>query len=115
MSDEREELALILVNAQRSRYSIAPRTTTEHCSESCWAEVDAILAAGYRKPRQVTTVEELDALPDGSIILDARGLCREGLRTMGSGNVWRAMGPAQVLRSMEIALPATVLHVGGAA
>lgn len=30
---------------------------------------DAILAAGYRKPRTITTVEELDALPVGSVVL----------------------------------------------
>lgn len=29
----------------------------------------AILAAGYSKPRQVSTVEELDALPVGSVVL----------------------------------------------
>jgi len=45
----RDELALILVNAQRARYSLPPRTTTAYCSESCWAEADAILAAGYVK------------------------------------------------------------------
>lgn len=33
---------------------------------------DVILAAGYRKPRTVTTVEELDALPVGSVVLDGR-------------------------------------------
>lgn len=31
---------------------------------------DAILAAGYRKPRVVTTAEELDALPAESVVLD---------------------------------------------
>lgn len=30
---------------------------------------DAILTAGYRKPRQVATVEELDVLPVGSVVL----------------------------------------------
>jgi hypothetical protein len=30
---------------------------------------NAILAAGYRKPRTVTTVAELDALPVGSVVL----------------------------------------------
>lgn len=30
---------------------------------------DAILAAGYRRPRTITTVEELDALPNGSVVL----------------------------------------------
>ncbi|AOY72064.1 hypothetical protein ARZXY2_2534 [Arthrobacter sp. ZXY-2] len=81
-------------------------------SSDALAIADDILAAGYRKPRTVTTTEELDTLPDGVIIMDGRGSCREGLRTMGGGNVWRAMGPAKVLRSKEIALPATVLHEG---
>ena len=106
MSDERDELAKVIksvywINGNKFRRSEAE-------------VADAILAAGYRKPQQVTTVEELDALPDGSIVMDARRLCCEGLRTMGSGNVWRAMGPAQVRRSKEIPLPATVLHIGGA-
>jgi hypothetical protein len=30
---------------------------------------DAILAAGYSKPRTITTAEELDALPNGSVVL----------------------------------------------
>ena len=29
---------------------------------------DAILAAGYRKPRTITTAKELDALPVGSVV-----------------------------------------------
>ena len=35
------------------------------------AAADAILAAGYRKPRTITTVEELDALPERSVVRDA--------------------------------------------
>ncbi|AHB31657.1 hypothetical protein ArV2_gp46 [Arthrobacter phage vB_ArS-ArV2] len=80
------------------------------CGRTTTKAVERILAAGYRRPRTIATVAELDALPDGVIIMDARASCREGLKTMGSGNVWRAMGPATVLRSPEIALPATVLH-----
>lgn len=30
---------------------------------------DSILAAGYRKPRTITTAEELDALPNGTVVL----------------------------------------------
>ena len=29
---------------------------------------DALLAAGYSKPRTITTVEELDALPENTVI-----------------------------------------------
>lgn len=40
------------------------------------AIADDILAAGYRKRRTVTTVEELDALPVGTVVIlrDAKGL-----------------------------------------
>jgi hypothetical protein len=38
-------------------------------NRSQWIIADAILAAGYRKPRTITTVEELDALPNGSVVL----------------------------------------------
>lgn len=41
------------------------RTTTK--------AVERILAAGYRKPRTITAVGELDALPDGSAVLDRHG------------------------------------------
>ena len=33
----------------------------------------AILAAGYSKPRTITTREEVAALPEGSVILDSAG------------------------------------------
>lgn len=63
----------------------------------------------YRKPRQVTTVAELDALPDGAVVLAANGACREGLKSVGGHNFWRTFGPAKVLRSEELTLPAKVL------
>lgn len=72
----------------------------------------ALLAAGFRKPRTVTNVEELDALPNESLILDAQNRCREGLTSIEGRNWWRTMGPAKVLASAEIQLPATVLHEG---
>ncbi|QWY84252.1 hypothetical protein QEO77_gp51 [Arthrobacter phage Zaheer] len=34
---------------------------------------DAVIAAGYRKPRTITTREELDALPSGSVVVLADG------------------------------------------
>jgi hypothetical protein len=34
---------------------------------------EVLLAAGYSKPRTITTAEELDALPDGSAVLDDDG------------------------------------------
>ena len=107
---ERDELAAMRGELAELTADAAERDDDDWMTEAA----DAILAAGYRRPRTITTTEELDTLPDGVIIMDGRGSCREGLRTMGGGNVWRAMGPAKVLRSKEIALPATVLHEGSA-
>jgi hypothetical protein len=118
---ERDELALILVNTQRSRYGLPPRETTEHCSESCWAETDAILAAGYRKPRTVTAVEELDALPVGAVIRTAAHPGNEPRIAVKDG-FWKtesewfvADGSEWCLDSSELDdLPATVLFEGHA-
>ena len=72
---------------------------------------EAILAAGYRKPRTVTTVEELDALPLGSVILDQVGLSlhRNAFTGWCSSNGAKEI-PMDML--MQEALPATVLHEG---
>jgi hypothetical protein len=37
--------------------------------EHYFSMADAILAAGYRKPRTITTAEELDALLDGAVVM----------------------------------------------
>lgn len=109
MSNERDELALILVNTQRARYDLPPRETTEYCSETCWAETDAILAAGYRKPRTITTAEELDALPVGVVILDSYSdTCRKN--QYGSWQSFDEPDETYSTRSIEGCLPATVLY-----
>lgn len=68
---------------------------------------DAILAAGYRKPRTITTREELDALPSGSVILDATGepnvFHDNGWVLPGGGGGYTSWAVAQ-------SLPAIVLH-----
>jgi hypothetical protein len=77
--------------------------------------IAAILAAGYRKPRTITTAEELDALPFKSAILDSSGavLVNDGdtedpwaslAEDFHGGPIWTS--------SAYIALPATVLHEG---
>lgn len=74
---------------------------------------DAILAAGFRPPaRTVTTVEELDALPDRSVIVAADCAI---LQCVGSGqpdwdgNVWQDE-ESRWLGSTDIDLPATVIY-----
>ena len=81
------------------------------------ALADAILAAGYRKPRTITTAEELDALDNGALIRTRVGQCWEAAKLAGGENLWRTLGPAKVLSSEVLGrwnLPATVLHDGGA-
>jgi hypothetical protein len=117
MSNERDELALILVNTQRARYDLPPRETTDHCSETCWAEVVAILAAGYRKPKVVTTAEELDALPVGSVVLH-NGRAFQHYQAYPAPfdeyQKWKC-GDGGFVRSTKDGssiLPATILHEG---
>lgn len=66
-STQRDELARIIHSSRKPWV-----TNSEHSAMEA-IQADAILAAGYRKPRTITTVEELRALPDGSAILDSSG------------------------------------------
>jgi hypothetical protein len=65
--------------------------------------VDDILAAGYQRPRTITTVEELDALPAGTIIRDPLPCIK-----WGSG-MWGTFSGDSV-GSNRIDFPATVLY-----
>ena len=62
---------------------------------------DAILAAGFRPPaRTVTTVEELDALPELAVIRDSEGTVAElafGMWFSSDGRVFGLRLPATVL------------------
>lgn len=84
------------------------RTTTK--------AVERILAAGYRKPRTITTTEELDALPGGAVIRDNDGDVFEAVRCTGDAgagvpdyNCWDQIAETWPMDSDKIALPATVL------
>lgn len=66
---------------------------------------EALIAAGYRKPRTITTHEELDALPEGSVIHSGEGAVFEKCH---SG--WIETGRGGVMDPEDIALPATVIH-----
>lgn len=80
---------------------------------------DAILAAGYRKPHTISTAEELDALPEGSVLMSGDRY------KMYAGAIWRIGGGVVVRVGREREgvtpfkffvdpLPATVLHEPGA-
>jgi hypothetical protein len=71
--------------------------------------IDILVAAGYRKPQQVTTVRELHTLPDSSVVRSEYGSIFEK-----DGGWWAETGTRDKSLAVDIALPATVLHVGGA-
>jgi len=70
---------------------------------------DAILAAGYSKPRTITTEAELDALPSGSVILDSSGepnvLHDNGWVLPGGGGGYTTWAVAQNLPAMVLYEP----------
>lgn len=74
---------------------------------------DDILAAGYRRPRTITTAEELDALAEGSAVLTNTVWLR--VHSNHGFLVWGCVGSHGIYRSNDVSLPATVLHYGGAA
>lgn len=106
MSTERDELAQVFAGHQISFGAFPKRLMTGHAQEIA----DKILAAGYRKPQQVTTVEELDALPEGAVVEERGGakFCQV------TAAIWMCFDASTAYTSADIALPATVLHVGGA-
>ena len=116
MSTERDELENIIAE----RYHATRPTPTVLDS----AIAGAILAAGYRKPQQVTTEEELGAAISAAFE-DARPLVvsdRAGRPWIiwedENGDAWVESWPQEEdperLTLADITLPATVLHVGGA-
>jgi hypothetical protein len=70
---------------------------------------DTLLAAGYSKPRTITTVDELDALPVGTIILEVDGSASRAAKRHNGRNWW-ADGPDALSASALIPLPATVIY-----
>ena len=77
---------------------------------------DDILAAGYRKPRTITTVEELDALPDEALVRSDFGVIHEKRVEFDTGRVvWTCPGDTDEHTAGKITLPATVLYTPEAA
>ena len=87
------------------------------CVPSPRALADAILAAGYRKPRTITTVEELDELPNDTALRDAYGhvavIYKGKLGDRPYLEVQYAGTEEMDSHYGYIALPATVLYVPG--
>jgi hypothetical protein len=108
VSAERDDLAEVIGEALGAEAGIHDTSWHEDC-----AIADNILDAGYRKPRTITTVEELDALPFGSVVLDRSGLSLHKSEFTG----WRASNGAKDISEEMLeqeAFPASVLHEGRA-
>jgi len=103
----RDELAEVIYKARW----VDAVENAEMATDAKMAET--ILAAGWVKPRTITTVEELDALPDYSAVMLAG---RDGLICQKRYGSWALMGFDERVSLPQIAgdLPATVLHEGQA-
>jgi len=74
---------------------------------------DELISAGYSKPRTITTVEELDALPAKSVILGRAGmpLVSDGDKVEPWASVCEDPYGGPIWKnSADIALPATVIY-----
>ncbi len=67
---------------------------------------DAVIAAGWRPPSRILTdPAELASVPDGSVLLDGRGVVR-----MLTDGAWVAQGVGDAVLESALALPARILH-----
>ncbi|MGB3413619.1 MAG: hypothetical protein WBA28_02775 [Microbacteriaceae bacterium] len=114
---EREELICILdtEGAQSGDCGHEPGSIADcpnECREILEGYADAILAAGYRKPRMVTTVEQVEALPSGAVV---RG-DDSAVTVKKTSGAWFLVGVDHHFNSgfddEELALPAKVLYEG---
>ncbi|MET0993142.1 MAG: hypothetical protein ABWY20_03250 [Mycobacterium sp.] len=90
--------------------------TGSHLELSVDDAAAAILAAGYSKPRTITTVDELDALGRGATVLDVLGDVwtndGDAENQWGSVTAGEPYGGPQWCGSSNILLAATVLYEG---
>ncbi|ORJ99853.1 hypothetical protein [Prescottella equi] len=76
-------------------------------SGSSAVAAEAVFAAGYSRPRVVETIEELESLPAGSVILDGDTVPYERV-----GSEWIGCDAGDVYRDGGLLrLPATVVHL----
>lgn len=114
MSTERDKLAEIIMSPES--FDGGPASCGPNDVYAA-RTADAVLAAGYRKPQQVTTPQEVDALPEGTVIRDASGTVRERFNDPATdAALWFRSGIKGYVLSGQFAsgalLPATVLHRG---
>ncbi|AYN57898.1 hypothetical protein PP640_gp46 [Arthrobacter phage Faja] len=114
--DELAKLLFIVDNVgapdPEHEWEILTRHSPTH-TEYVYTMADALITAGYQKPRQVTTEEELDDLPPGSVVLSLSYLGqpsgqRISFQRWADGDWHR--GARSGSTHPDNFLPATVLH-----
>lgn len=107
---QQRELAQIITDADVDFFGGVPNP--EPTGRALAAAASAI-TAGYRKPHTVTSAEELDGLPKGSVVMDGTGdgVVYQKRHRAEDGVQWYEPGYALNWDSLEITLPATVLYM----
>ncbi|MBM4608089.1 hypothetical protein GS922_18900 [Rhodococcus hoagii] len=104
----RDELANLIAQADSQEVgAMDPRTVGTMYGHLA----DAILAAGYSRPRVVETVEELQALPRGAVIRCPDGEIGLVMVTREKRHVVGYPGHLPTDELSAVDLPATVLHL----
>ena len=70
---------------------------------------EEIIAAGFHRDRTITTAEELDALPAGTIVMDRRG--EPWLCCSYDGSCWEGLEAVMTPRALIRLSPLRVLYV----
>ena len=87
----------------------------EHALPFIFHGTKALEELGYRRPRTVISIEELDALPAESIVRDANGFTWDKWWDEDGHEFswWATTGDRVQYSPKRVILPATILHVGG--
>jgi len=109
MSDGLAELARII------RREYVGAVDRKRISDVFTAPAAAIIAAGYQKPRIITSLDELDALQEGTVIRDSNKSFPHVYECQGQwgepyGTYFYHTGSDLCSYSWEVVLPATVLY-----
>ena len=76
-----------------------------------WSMADVIMGRGFRKPRVITTAEELDTLPDEAVVSSDFGVIHQKTVEFDTDRVtWVCPGDTDEHTAGKITLPATVLY-----
>ena len=108
MSNERDELAKVIYTSHRDNTQVDLLDNRRlQGSQLAWARLaaDTLIASGWRKPRTITTAEEVRNLPNDSVLLSDEG----GVFQFDFG-LWREVGTRDSMGANDIALPATVIY-----